>query len=846
MRRLAALVVVAIVLVVGCSDQKTDQPTAPQALTPVAGASPSVVAGQSADSATIESLIYQLYNNQNNGDGPYNSAQTRFQQIAQLFTNCTLTPPQSPCDQTGATSNTYTLITDILLKYKSNALNDLPSYSSSSGTGTGAAVTDLVNLLFRYVGIDATLCAFGTDCNATVYQPGSPAQILTTPSGQAGISLPEGTGTVTQPTVISVSRIVDPSVRLTTQLDQYTYRYLYTSSSGEGALPETPFLQPVTVEVCLEPGQSFPPGAFDRLALAHDVAEPPPYENIQILPPAAGFLGTCSPLSLGTPAGAWQRFASRLKGMFTPSELFAVATSTGTTGTTKTLSPFGAVDTLGFITPATPTTSSAPEGGTVPAPSVRVVNPTELAAANPAGPGMAGIPVTFTITAGGGCFANPCTPSSPTSLVVTTDAGGNASVPAWTVGLGSNTVTATASIPCSAPVAAGTLQNCGTILTTALAPALTFSATGNPPVKLSFSVQPVTTTAGTSFGVTVLAQDVNGNTVPAFTAPAYNNAQVDLTLNAGNGATLGGTTMVSAVNGVATFTGLSITRAGTGYTITAAATGLTSATSNSFNIVAGPAAAIAINAGDNQTATEGSTLGVTTGTVVPSVLVSDGYGNPVAGAGVTFVVASGAGSVGSPAASTNASGIASTSWTIVAGTNTLNASITALGPLPMVSFTATGTSSTKILVSCPVSPGNGDELSHAFYVAKLGKTIKQVTLYLASNDPANIPTPYTIQLIASAESYGATPIGTSTVTATLRGSASQNLATQFVFPNTVIPPGTKNVAFQFKVLSNPNNAKLYFGLGPSSCSSVTETAGVLPLPLSTPLRKGVGLQILGS
>ena len=853
MRRIAAFVFAATVSIAGCSDQKTEQPTAPQAVVPAAGPVASVLSGQTADSAAIESLVYQLYFNLNNGNGPYNSADTRFQQIARLYLNCNLVPPQSPCDQGGAKSNTYVLITDILSKYTSNQLNNLPGYSSPSGTGTGAAVTDLVNLLFRYVGINATVCSFGTDCNATVYQPGSPAQILTTPSGQAGISLPPGTGTVTQPTVVSVSRIVDSAVRLTTQLDQYTYRYLYTSSSGEGSLPATPFLQPVTVEVCLQPGQSFPPGALDRLALAHDVAEPPPYENIQLLPSATGFLSACASLSFGAPgagtfaARAWQLATTPLASLFVPQPLHALALlTTGTTGTTKNLSPFGAVDTLGYITPNSSTTSTAPEGGTAPAPSVRVVTPAQLAAANPAGPGMAGIPVTFTITAGGGCFANPCTPSSPTTLVVTTDASGYAAVPAWTVGLGTNTATASATIPCTAPVPAGTPQNCGTIVTTGLAPTLTFSATGNPPVKLSFSVQPTTITAGTTFGVAVLAQDVNGNTVPAFTAPAYNNAQVGLTLNAGNGATLGGTTTVSAVNGVATFSGLSITKAGTGYSITAAATGLTSATSNSFNILAGPAAAIAINAGDNQSAVEGSTLGVTAGTIAPSVRLSDSYGNPVGGAGVTFAVASGAGSVGSPAATTNASGIASTTWTIVAGTNTLNANITALGPLPVVSFTATGTSSTTVLVNCPASLGNGDELSRAFYVNKLGKTIKQVTLYLASNDPASVPTPYVIQLIASPESYGATPIGTSTVTARLRGNASQNLATQFVFPNTVIPPGTKNMAFQFKVLSNPNNAKLYFALGSSSCPSVTETAGVLPLPLSTALRKSVGVKILGN
>jgi hypothetical protein len=154
---------------------------------------------------------------------------------------------------------------------------------------------------------------------------------------------------------------------------------------------------------------------------------------------------------------------------------------------------------------------------------------------------------------------------------------------------------------------------------------------------------------------------------------------------------------------------------------------------------------------------------------------------------------------------TNASGIATVgSWTIVAGTNTVVAEAPSIGPLAFVQFTATGTSPTNVILNCAPTNGNGDELTRAFYVNKLGKTIKQVTLYLASNDPANGPTPYTIQLQASAESFGATPFGTSTQTVILKGQAGQNLPTNFIFPSSVIPSGTKNVAFQFKVLSNPN------------------------------------------
>src|SRR5205823_3210060 len=49
------------------------------------------------------------------------------------------------------------------------------------------------------------------------------------------------------------------------------------------------------------------------------------------------------------------------------------------------------------------------------------------------------------------------------------------------------------------------------------------------------------------------------------------------------GATLGGTTTVTAVNGVATFTGLTLDLAGT-YTLTASGGGLTAVTTNAITV----------------------------------------------------------------------------------------------------------------------------------------------------------------------------------------------------------------------------------------------------------------------
>lgn len=61
---------------------------------------------------------------------------------------------------------------------------------------------------------------------------------------------------------------------------------------------------------------------------------------------------------------------------------------------------------------------------------------------------------------------------------------------------------------------------------------------------------------------------------------------VAVSLNGGSGGTLAGTLIVQAVNGVATFTDLSVNQAGTGYSLTFSAVSLVSATSNSFDVAA--------------------------------------------------------------------------------------------------------------------------------------------------------------------------------------------------------------------------------------------------------------------
>jgi hypothetical protein len=819
MRRFAASLLLGSILVAGCSDGALDQSGGPSVGPNISTAPTAVCDPDPLQTAIrIEGLIDDLFDG-----GNENAALQRWDQVEELIT----APP--PHDLAAVATNTYSLIGYALDKYNQGQLNDV-----AAPGGTAQALTDLLNLLLCYTGLGGEVDPIGDDGAAAVYQPGSPPLLLIAPSGHAGISLPAGTGTVTQPTIISLSRVQpDFPGPLLTALDQYPLYYQFNTSSGED------FLQDATVAVCTAENVNVPDET--RLRLAHNVPEPN-FTTIEILPNALGFLDCTGAQgnfpSLGSRMGGFRGYAlrtfnslaTRVFEALEPGALHASALITGVTGTTKRLSPFGAVDTLGYIGALSPTTGlSGPQGGTATAPLVLISTPSDAP--------MPGVSVTFTVTGGGGKLTAVGDNSLVTSVVATTDAEGNATVGSWVLGTGTNTVTAVATAP---------------HLRSGIDPAagLTFTATALPPVKLAFGTQPVSTTAGSTFTVTVLVQDAQGNTVPA------SSATVGLTLNAGNGAVLSGTTSVAAVNGVATFSGLSIAKAGTNYTLSATSAPLTAATSNQFNITAGTASSISINAGNNQTAADGSILGTTAGTTAPSVKVTDQHGNPVSGAGVTFQVASGGGSVSPTSANTNGSGIASTNWTIVAGTNTMSASITALGATPSVLFTATGTTSSKTLLNCLPSPGSGDDLTHPFYARRPGKTLKQVTLYFSANDPANVPTPYTIQLIVGSDSYAST-IATSTQTVLLNGASSQNLPVNFTFSD--VDLGTaQNTTFRFNVITNPDGARLTYNTGPCglgntkcnslppACGTVTETTSTTPLPLSTFRRKGVAVKMIGS
>jgi len=149
-----------------------------------------------------------------------------------------------------------------------------------------------------------------------------------------------------------------------------------------------------------------------------------------------------------------------------------------------------------------------------------------------------------------------------------------------------------------------------------------FAITTGAAARLVFTVQPVSTTAGSSItpAVRVTARDAQGNTADTFTG----TVSVAIAANPGGG-TLSGTKAVAAAAGVATFAGLSIDKAGSGYTLTATTTGVAGATSAAFTITPGPATQLAFTL-------QPSTTTAGTG-IAPAVEVTarDARGNTVPG-----------------------------------------------------------------------------------------------------------------------------------------------------------------------------------------------------------------------
>ncbi|HEV8124354.1 MAG TPA: kelch repeat-containing protein [Gemmatimonadales bacterium] len=257
--------------------------------------------------------------------------------------------------------------------------------------------------------------------------------------------------------------------------------------------------------------------------------------------------------------------------------------------------------------------------------------------------------VTFLVLSGGGGI---------TGSPALSNSSGIATVGSWSMGptAGTNTLRATAAGLPSTPVV--------------------FTATGQAvsTPQLAITTQPaVNGQSGVVLNPQPVLQLQDNQGQPLHQA----NVAVTASINSGGG-TLGGTVTVNTdINGVVTFTNLSISGLVGPRTLAFNATGVTGVTSGTVNLAAGLAAQIAVNDGNGQSANAGSAL-----STAPSVIVTDGAGNPVAGVSVTFIPATGGGSVTGGGQTTDAFGVARVgSWTLgpTSGSNTLSATATGSG-----------------------------------------------------------------------------------------------------------------------------------------------------------------------
>ena len=259
--------------------------------------------------------------------------------------------------------------------------------------------------------------------------------------------------------------------------------------------------------------------------------------------------------------------------------------------------------------------------------------------------------VSFAVTGGGGAVAGGSATTNPAGI---------AAVASWTLGPqpGPNALTATL----------GTLVPV-LFAATAVAP---------PSVVTVLAGDGQIATAGSDVVIppSVRVTDAFGNPVP--------NVPVSFQVTGAGGSVTGGN-QVTDGSGVATVGRWTLGTVAGPNTLTATVAGLAPGLFGATG-VAGPAASVAVNGGDNQSAPAGSQV-----PIAPSVVVRDAHGNPVAGAQVLFAVTGGGGSVLGAIAATNPSGVAVVgSWTLGAtpGPNTMSATVAGLSP---VTFSATGT-----------------------------------------------------------------------------------------------------------------------------------------------------------
>jgi len=275
----------------------------------------------------------------------------------------------------------------------------------------------------------------------------------------------------------------------------------------------------------------------------------------------------------------------------------------------------------------------------------------------------------------------------------------------------------------------------------------TFIVSPAAATTLSFTVQPSATTAGSilSPAPAVAVLDDYGNTVTGSSASITLGFASNPT-----GATLSGTAAKNASAGVATFTDISVQKAGT-YTLSATSGSLAASTSASFTVA--PATGVLAFAVQPSSATAGA---ATSPAVV--VAVQDSFGNVVtsSSAAITLVFGS------NP---TDATLLGTTTQTAVSGIATFpDISIQKTGTYTLRATSGTLTATTS--GSFAISPASADRLAFATQpsAASAGATISPAVTVAVQDAYGNPVTSSTasVALALASNPGGATLLGTVT------------------------------------------------------------------------------------
>ncbi|HEU5260860.1 MAG TPA: hypothetical protein VFU41_05475, partial [Gemmatimonadales bacterium] len=342
-----------------------------------------------------------------------------------------------------------------------------------------------------------------------------------------------------------------------------------------------------------------------------------------------------------------------------------------------------------------------------------------------------------------------------------------------------------------------------------------FTITADVATALMFTVQPSNAAAGATIApqVEVTALDAHGNVATGFGS----NVIVAFGANPGGG-TLSGTTEVAAVNGIATFSTLSIDKAATGYRLTATATGPTAATSAFFDITAGAATRLVFT-GQPSTATPLATID-------PAVLVTarDAFDNLATGFAGNVTVAIGFNPAGGSLSGTQtfaAIGGVATFPTLrinSVGTYTLTATAASLAAATSDTFDIITSTATQLFFT--VQPGG------AAHSATAGATITPAVQVTVRDASGQTVTTFNgdVTLTITAGPSGANLSGTTTVPAAGGIATFSDLSidkTGTGYKLTATSAGLPAVASAFFTVTAGPAAQLAFNVQPSTATALT-------------------------